>query len=82
MAENGNDNETKERILNFALLIQQKIDSKGISYSITSQNQGIQDSEVLLIVESWLEKVKDNFKGNIKNSIMLGDGKPPEKKDN
>ncbi|HEY9704087.1 MAG TPA: hypothetical protein V6C58_16675 [Allocoleopsis sp.] len=61
---------------NFALLIRQTKDSKGLRYDIRSENQGISDAEIILLVESWLEKVKENFKNNIKSGMQFG------KKDN
>ena len=50
----------------FALLIrQEKKDDGSTQMMVKSENQGIPDSEVILIVEAWLEKVKDHFKDKI-----------------
>ena len=52
MGDSKGDGKDKERIVNFALLIQQSISTKGIQVHIESQNQGIADSDVILIVEA------------------------------
>jgi len=77
--EDASGSPVQERVVNFALLIQQVMDAKGITYNIQAQNQGIADSEVILLVESWLEAVKDNFKNNVKSGLVFGN-KPPEDK--
>ncbi|HYD03849.1 MAG TPA: hypothetical protein VEC16_06155 [Alphaproteobacteria bacterium] len=64
-------NSMEEDTKNFALLIRQSKDAKGIKYEIRSENQGISDTEIILIVESWLEKVRENFKSNIKSGIQF-----------
>lgn len=65
--------EDKKPDINFALLVKRSVDDKGIpNYYIRSENQGISDSEVILFVESWLEKVKDRLKNQIKDSISFG----------
>jgi len=66
------DDKNKEYIMNFALLIQQTISSKGIEYRMESQNQGISDSQIILMVETWLDKIKERFKDNISNGMMFG----------
>ena len=65
MGDSKGDGKDKERIVNFALLIQQSISTKGIQVHIESQNQGIADSDVILIVEAQLEKVKDKIKSGL-----------------
>ena len=74
MEESGTGDKGKERVMNFALLIRQTVGQKGINYFIRSENQGILDSEIILMVESWLEKVKDSYKSRIKDSISFGSG--------
>ena len=74
MAESGTGDKGEERVMNFALLIQQTVGKKGINYHIRSENQGILDSEIILLVESWLEKIKDSYKNRIKDSMMFGSG--------
>ena len=54
----------------FALLIrQEKKDDGSTQMMVKSENQGIPDSEVILIVEAWLEKVKDHFKDKIMGDL-------------
>ena len=78
MAENSSKRDDKERVVNFALLIQQFFTAeKGIQYHIESQNQGVADAEIILIVEAWLEKVKKKYKDNMMGGFTTGD-KPPE----
>ena len=72
MCPNENSDQDKERIINFALLLQQIVNAEGIKYSITSQNQGIPEADIILIVEAWLEKMKDNFKDRFKKSMVFG----------
>jgi len=59
-------------------MIQQKLTPSGIETNVQSQNQGIADSEVILIVEAWLKKIKESFQNNITDGMIFG-GKPPEK---
>lgn len=69
MGKDDGNGKDKERSVNFALLIQQSITAKGLQYHVESQNQGMADSEIILIVEAWLEKVKENFKGKFKDNL-------------
>lgn len=73
MAKDKPSNKGKERIVNWALLVQQKIDSKGIHYHIKSQNQGISDAEIILIVEAWLDKVKQKYKDVMMSGLKFKD---------
>jgi hypothetical protein len=57
--------------VNFALLIQQVISARGIQYHIQSQNQGILDSDVILIVETWLESVRDRYKERFRDGLRF-----------
>lgn len=72
MGNGSGDGKDKERIVNFALLIQQTAGPKGIQYHVESQNQGLADSEIILIVKAWLEKVEENFKNKFKDSLSFG----------
>lgn len=73
--------EPKEHSLSFALLIQKQIRNDGTgTIHVESRNQGVPDAEVFLIVEAWLEKMKDNFKNNITKGMMFGSGGQPPKK--
>ena len=64
--------EIKEK--KFALAITQRVNSSTgqVDVNIASKNDGINDSDVFLLVECWLEKVKDNLKSKIKDSIKIG----------
>ncbi len=75
MANNGSEDKDEKRIIKFALLIQLIVQGNKINYEIRSENEGIADSEIILIVESWLDKVKENYKNKIKDSLMFGDKK-------
>ncbi len=69
----------KERIVNFALLIQQWPAPEGTQTNVQSENQGIPDSEVILIVEAWLDSVKERFKNRFKENFFFknpGDSDP------
>lgn len=36
-------------------------EENGISYGISSKNEGVLDAEVILLVEGWVNEVKKNF---------------------
>ena len=78
MGKDRDDARAQERTINFALLVQQITTEQGTNYSITSQNQGIRDPDIILLVTCWLEKVQDRFKGRIKDSILFGDEPPKD----
>ena len=71
MGKDDGNGKDKERSVNFALLIQQSMTAKGLQYRIESQNQGMADSEIILIVEAWLDKVKEKFKGRFKDNMIF-----------
>ena len=58
MGENGNNDKDKKPIVNFAFLISE-VEGR---YEIRVQNEGIPSSEVILILETWLEEYKENYK--------------------
>ena len=62
--ENGTSDRDKERTINFALLIQWIVKNNGhsVDFRMQSENQGIPDSEIILLVEGWLEKLKERAK--------------------
>ena len=63
----------KEHTLKFVLAIQQTFAPEGfIALRIESQNEGISDSDVILIVETWLDKVKEQFKKKITDGMAFG----------
>ncbi len=55
--QNRDHSQSQERVVNFALLIQQIETSRGMEYKLQAQNQGIPDPEVILLVESCLHFV-------------------------
>ncbi len=57
--------------LMFGLMIQKYRDLGKTKIKLQSENKGIPAAEVILIVESWLEKTKDRFKDGIKSSISF-----------
>lgn len=61
----------KERTLNFALLIQQWPVANDRQTIVQSVNQGIPDAEIILIVEAWLESVKEKFKNKFKDNLFF-----------
>lgn len=51
MDDQDRDNDqSKERVVNFALLIQQIETNQGMEYKLQAQNQGIPDSEIILLM--------------------------------
>ena len=71
MGNHDKTNNPKETILRFGLLIDKIIEGNQVRLEVKSQNNGIPDAEVILIVEAWLEKMKDNFKQPIKDGMGL-----------
>ena len=56
--------------VNFALLIRKVKQTDGsIQMVVKSENQGISDTEVIFIVESWVEKVKERMKQKLMGGI-------------
>ena len=78
----GNDDKTdssKESVLRFGLKINKVIKGKNVQFRIASHNEGIPDAEVILIIESYLEKLKENFKQPIKDGFSFF--QPPKDND-
>ena len=70
----GNDDKTdssKESVLRFGLKINKVIKGKNVQFQIASHNEGIPDAEVILIVETWLDKIKENFKQPINDGFTF-----------
>lgn len=61
----------EEKLMKFALMIQKKIVNGKVEFKMDSRNEGISDPEVILLVESWLEAVKDQAKKNIKKGMTF-----------
>ncbi len=50
----------------FLLVIQKGIDPEGIEFlSIKSQNDRIPLPEIILIIETWLEKTREHYKNSL-----------------
>jgi len=73
--KNTNNNTTHDTTINFALRIQLTQGPSGNKYEIKSRNQGIPDSEIILIVENWVEQVKKAYKSQLGNINFIGNGK-------
>ncbi len=78
MENNQNDSQGKERIVNFALLIQKRIGPEGISFHIESQNQGVPVAEVAVIAEGWVEKLKNHLKDTFTGGINFSGHQNPK----
>jgi len=59
------DDKTKENVVKFAFLLKQNLIDEIPHYDVTYFNQGIPHGNVILAVESWLDKAKQQFKQNI-----------------
>lgn len=62
-------------ILRFGLLIDKVIslDGKDLNINIKTNNQGIPTAEVILIVEAWVDKMKEVMQQPIKDSLTFID---------
>ena len=61
--------------MNFALLISLLETRKSKRYTLESQNEGIPEADMILIVEAWLEKVRDTYKRGFKDGLRFGNTK-------
>ena len=61
----------KKPILRFGLLIEKIFVNDKEQTRITPNNQGIPAPEAILIIEAWLEKMKENLKQPIKDSFTF-----------
>ena len=78
MDDNKKTSSDKKPILRFGLLIEKTFVNNKEQIRITSNNQGVPPAEVVLIVEAWLEKLKENLKQPIKDNFTFF---PPPSKD-
>ena len=62
---------SKEIVLRFGLKIAKVIKGKNVRFQIASHNEGIPDAEIILLIEAYLEKIKDNFKQPIKDGFSF-----------
>ena len=69
MVNHDRSDSSKEIVLRFGLLIDKIVKDNTMRFEIKSNNTGIPDAEVILLVETWLEKIKDNFKQPIKDGF-------------
>lgn len=76
--QNRDDSQPQEHAINFALLIQQTTTAQGTQYKLEARNQGIPEPEVILLVESWLDAVKNKFKEKIKEGLFPPDKDPSD----
>lgn len=79
MGNHDRPDSSKEIVIRFGLLIDKVIKDNTIRFEIKSNNSGIPDAEVILLVETWLEKMKENFKQPIKDGFTFF--QPPGKDD-
>jgi len=61
----------EDKQVKFALMIQKKVTDGKVEFKMDSRNEGISDPEVILLVESWLEAVKDQAKNKIKKGMTF-----------
>ncbi len=71
MGDHDKSDSSKEIVLRFGLLIDKIIKGDTMRFEIKSNNTGIPDAEVILLVETWLEKMKDNFKQPVKDGFTF-----------
>ena len=71
MVNHDRSDSSEEIVLRFGLLIDKIIKNNTIRFEIKSNNSGIPDAEVILIIESYLEKIKENFKQPIKDGFSF-----------
>lgn len=66
MGNEGNNDEDQKPVINFAFLIRQV----GTQYEIRAENEGIPNSDVILILETWLEDYKEKYKKRIRGGSL------------
>ena len=71
MVNHDRSNSSKEIVLRFGLLIDKIIKDNTIRFEIKSNNSGITDAEIILLIEAYLEKIKENFKQPIKDGFTF-----------
>ena len=64
---------TEDTLFRFGLLVDKTVskDKDKVNIRVTTNNSGIPDAEVLLIVEAWLETVRENLKKPLKENIKF-----------
>ena len=71
MVNHDRPDSSEEIVLRFGLLIDKIIKNNTLRFEIKSNNSGIPDAEVILIIETYLEKIKENFKQPIKDGFSF-----------
>ena len=71
MVNHDRSNSSKEIVLRFGLLIDKIIKDNTMRFEIKSNNSGIPDAEIILLIEAYLEKIKENFKQPIKDGFTF-----------
>ena len=71
MVSHDRPDSSEEIVLRFGLLIDKIIKDNTMRFEIKSNNTGIPDAEVILLVETWLDKMKENFKQPIKDGFSF-----------
>lgn len=69
--DNKDKPDSPKTTLRFGLKVDKIMEGKNVQFKIGSQNEGIPDAEIVLIVEAWLERVKENFKQPIKDGFTF-----------
>ena len=62
---------TDNKLFRFGLLVDKTVSKDKINIRVTTNNGGIPDAEVLLIVEAWLETVRENLKKPLKENMKF-----------
>ena len=62
---------SEEKLFRFGLLVDKTVAQDKVNIRVTSDNNGIPDAEVVLIVEAWLEKVKEHLKKPLKDNMTF-----------
>ena len=71
MVNHDKPDSSKEIVLRFGLLIDKVIKDDTTRFEIKSNNTGIPDAEIILLVETWLDKMKESFKQPIKDGFSF-----------
>lgn len=69
MDRDQNTNPSSPTTLRFGFLIEKKMEGNIQELSIQTDNQGIPEAEVILIIQAWLEKFSDLYKDKIKENL-------------
>lgn len=59
------DSTRREHTVRFILAVGKTYSSQGTVLRVISENEGVPNAEVILIVETWLDQMKNRFKDNL-----------------